>query len=171
MSKCCTHSPEFKTTVPMERISVRETLQEIAADGAERLIQVSQWTKQALERSSEFLSWGKKSNSIEHWCNSLGGDRHCLLTTEIGPACPFLIPYTSPSAQPTPPSTKPEAHDAHHRLPDHRPHYWACFGGSLRREAPSRITTHPRALIRLILSRSATDMAAPLTKCCGVPRW
>jgi putative transposase len=36
-------SPEFKARVAMEAISGRKTLQEIAADGAERLIQVIQW--------------------------------------------------------------------------------------------------------------------------------
>ena len=36
---------EFKAWVAMEAISPRKTLQEIAADGAERLIEVGQWKK------------------------------------------------------------------------------------------------------------------------------
>jgi hypothetical protein len=37
MTKRRTHSPEFKARDAMEAISGRKTLQEIAADGAERL--------------------------------------------------------------------------------------------------------------------------------------
>ena len=48
MSKRCTHSPEFKARVAMESISGRKTIQEIAADHAVHLIQVSQWKKQLL---------------------------------------------------------------------------------------------------------------------------
>jgi transposase-like protein len=49
MSKRRTHSPEFKARVAMEAISGRMTIQEIAEDGAERLIQASQWKNQLLE--------------------------------------------------------------------------------------------------------------------------
>jgi transposase-like protein len=52
MTKRRTHSPEFKARVAMEAISGRKTLQEIAADGAEHLIQASQWKKQLLEGAS-----------------------------------------------------------------------------------------------------------------------
>ena len=38
-----THCPEFKAKVPMEAISGREPLQEIAADHAVHPIQVSLW--------------------------------------------------------------------------------------------------------------------------------
>ncbi|MEA5392129.1 hypothetical protein VB738_12755 [Cyanobium gracile UHCC 0139] len=46
MIKAHTNSPELKARVATEAISGRKTLQEIAADGAERLIQ---WMQQAVE--------------------------------------------------------------------------------------------------------------------------
>ncbi len=49
MSKRRIHSPEFETRVAMEAISGSNALQEIAADGAERLIQASQWKNQLPE--------------------------------------------------------------------------------------------------------------------------
>ncbi|EAQ75122.1 MULTISPECIES: transposase [unclassified Synechococcus] len=48
MSKHRAHSPEFKAGVAMEAISGRKPLQEIAADHAVHMIQVSQWKKQLL---------------------------------------------------------------------------------------------------------------------------
>lgn len=57
MSKRRTHSPEFKTRVAMELISGRKTLNEIAAVGAERLIQVGQLTTQLEEAGRNLFSW------------------------------------------------------------------------------------------------------------------
>ena len=65
MSKCRTHSLEFKARVAMEAISGRKTLQEIAADHAIHPIQVSQWKKQLLEGSSELFTRGKQTQSNE----------------------------------------------------------------------------------------------------------
>ena len=45
----------------MEAISVRKTIQEIAADHAIHPIQVSQWKRQLLDSASELFSRGKKS--------------------------------------------------------------------------------------------------------------
>jgi putative transposase len=46
MIKRRTQSPEFQAKVAIEVISGRKSLQEMAADVAERLILVSQWKKQ-----------------------------------------------------------------------------------------------------------------------------
>ena len=53
MSKRRTHSPEFKAKVAIEAISGPMTIQEIAEDGAERMIQVSQWKKQGVESTPQ----------------------------------------------------------------------------------------------------------------------
>ncbi|WP_254975312.1 hypothetical protein [Cyanobium sp. Lug-B] len=45
MRKRRIHGLEFKATLAMEAISCRKTLQEIAADCAERLSQVGRWMK------------------------------------------------------------------------------------------------------------------------------
>ena len=65
MSKRRTHSPEFKARVPMEAISGRKTIQEIAADHAIHPIQVSQWKRQLLDGASELFTRGKKINDKE----------------------------------------------------------------------------------------------------------
>ena len=54
MSKRRTHSPEFKARVAMEAISGPMTIQEIAADGAERLVQVSQWMGSSWKAPTSF---------------------------------------------------------------------------------------------------------------------
>ena len=66
MSKCRTHSPEFKAKVAMEAISGRKTIQEIAADHAIHPIQVSQWKRQLLDGASElFQQIGKLQMELE----------------------------------------------------------------------------------------------------------
>ena len=65
MSKRRTHSPEFKARVPMEAISGRKTIQEIAADYAVHPIQVSQWKRQLLDGASELFKRGKKTKDKE----------------------------------------------------------------------------------------------------------
>jgi len=84
LSKRRTYSPEFKARVAMEAISGRKTIQEIAEDGAERLIQVSEWKKQLLEGASELFTRGKKTKATEEALQRPRGDRHRLLTTEFG---------------------------------------------------------------------------------------
>lgn len=54
MSNRHTHSPEFNARVAMAAISSHKTLQEIAAFGAERMTQESQWMGQLLEGDREF---------------------------------------------------------------------------------------------------------------------
>ena len=73
MCKSHTHSPEFKANVVMEANSDRMTIQEIAEDGAERLIQVSQWKKQLLDGASEFPRRRKSPTPLRQRCNGLGG--------------------------------------------------------------------------------------------------
>lgn len=73
MSKRRTHSPEFKARVAMEAISGGITLQEITADGAERLIQVSQWMGQLLDGASEFPRRSRSPTPLRQRCNGLGG--------------------------------------------------------------------------------------------------
>jgi len=63
LSKRLSHSPEFKAKVAMEAISGRKTIQEIAADNAIHPIQVNQYKKQLLERSSQLFNRGKKSQA------------------------------------------------------------------------------------------------------------
>jgi putative transposase len=65
MSKRRTHSPEYKARVAMEAISGRETIQEIAADHAIHLIQVSQWKRQLLNGASELFTRGSNSKDME----------------------------------------------------------------------------------------------------------
>ena len=57
----------------MEAISGRKTLQQIAADGAERLIQVSQWMGQLLDGASEFPRRRTSPTSLRQRCSGLGG--------------------------------------------------------------------------------------------------
>ncbi len=52
-------SPVFKARVAMEAISGRKSLQKIAADGAERLVEVSQWNPQAMVAGSELFYGGR----------------------------------------------------------------------------------------------------------------
>ena len=72
MSKRRTHIPEFKARVAMEAISVRKTLQALAADGAERIIQVSQWIGQLLDVASEFPRRRRSPTPLRNRCNGLG---------------------------------------------------------------------------------------------------
>jgi transposase len=65
MSKRRSHSPEFKARVAMEAISVRKTIQEIAADHAIHPIQVSQWKRQLLDGASELFTPGKQNKDKE----------------------------------------------------------------------------------------------------------
>ena len=57
----------------MEAISGRKRLQEIAADGAERPIQVSPWMMLLLEGANELLTLIKNFQAIE-LCIGLGGN-------------------------------------------------------------------------------------------------
>jgi putative transposase len=63
MSKSRTHSPEFKARVAMEAITDRMTIQEIAADHAIHLLQVSQWKRQLLDGASDLFTRGKKDQA------------------------------------------------------------------------------------------------------------
>ena len=63
----------------MDAISGRKTLQEIAADNAIHPIQVSQYKKQLLERSSELITRGKKSQAKDE-----GQDKKAGLYQQIG---------------------------------------------------------------------------------------
>ncbi len=47
-----THSPEIRAEVAMEAISGHQNLREMGADGAERMIQVSQWKEQLRDCAS-----------------------------------------------------------------------------------------------------------------------
>ena len=51
----------------------RKTLQEIATDGAERMIQVSQWIGQLLDCASEFPRTRRSPTPLRQRCNGLGG--------------------------------------------------------------------------------------------------
>jgi putative transposase len=79
LSKRLSHSPEFKAKVAMDAIGGRKTLQEIAADNAIHPIQVSQYKKQLLERSSELITRGKKSQAKDE-----GQDKKAGLFQQIG---------------------------------------------------------------------------------------
>jgi transposase-like protein len=68
-----THSPEFKANVVMEANSDRMRIQEIAKDGAERLIQASQWMGQLLDGASEFPRRRTSPTSLRQRCSGLGG--------------------------------------------------------------------------------------------------
>ncbi len=61
MSKRRIHSPVFKARNAMEAISGCKTIQEIAADHAIHLIQVSQWKRQLLDGASELFTRCSKS--------------------------------------------------------------------------------------------------------------
>jgi putative transposase len=65
MSKRHTNSPEFKARVAIEAISGPMTIQEIAANSAERMIQVSQWMVKLLNRRQRVSTHEKKSHAIE----------------------------------------------------------------------------------------------------------
>jgi len=75
MSKCRTHSPEFKARVAIEAISGRKPIQEIAAYHATdplyaphlpvRPIQMSQWKRQLLYGASELFTRGKQTKDKE----------------------------------------------------------------------------------------------------------
>jgi len=68
-----THSPEFKANVVMEANSDRMRIQEIAKDGAERLIQASQWMGQLLDGASEFPRRKRSPTPLRQRCNGLRG--------------------------------------------------------------------------------------------------
>ncbi len=76
MCKRRTHSPESKANVVMEANSDRMRIQEIAEDGAERLIQASQWMGQLPDGASEFPRRRKSPTPLKQRCNGLGGNRH-----------------------------------------------------------------------------------------------
>jgi hypothetical protein len=61
MSKCRTHSPEFKAIVAMEPITRRKTINEFAADNTIHPIQVSQCNRQLLDGAWELFTRGKRS--------------------------------------------------------------------------------------------------------------
>ena len=73
MIKAHTNSPELKARVATEAISGRKTLQEIAADGAERMIQVSHWMGQLLDGVSEYPRRRRCPTLLRQRCNELGG--------------------------------------------------------------------------------------------------
>jgi transposase len=73
MSNHRTHSPKFKARVAMEAISGPMTIQQITEDGAERLIQVSQWMGQLLDGASEFPRRRRSPTPLRQRCNGLGG--------------------------------------------------------------------------------------------------
>lgn len=57
----------------MEAVCGRKTLQEIVANGAERLIQVSRLIGQLLDGASEFSLRSRSPTSLRQRCNGLGG--------------------------------------------------------------------------------------------------
>ena len=70
MRKRRTHSPEFKAKVSMEAISGRQTIQEISAYGAERLIRVTQ-DEPGAGRRQWSIHGGRKSKPWRQQCNGL----------------------------------------------------------------------------------------------------
>ena len=72
MSKRRTHSPDFKAMVAIEAISGPMTIQDIAADGAARMIQVGQCMGQLLDGASEFPRMRRGPTPLRQRCNGLG---------------------------------------------------------------------------------------------------
>jgi len=85
MSKRRTHSPEFKAKVTMEAISGRKTLQENAADGAERMIQVRQWMGHLLDGASEIPRRRRSPTPLRQRCNGLGGKSAPMVNCVFSP--------------------------------------------------------------------------------------
>ncbi len=103
MSKRHTQRLKFKTRLAMVAINDRKTIQETAADGAERLIQASLWIGQLLDGSSEFPRRWRNPMPLRQRCNRLGGNQHRWFTTEVVPALPWASGHHHP-----PPATYPE---------------------------------------------------------------